>query len=81
MWRLGEDKYARVRRTSAFYNLLTQWERGKTSFSGGRTERVRMNMVDMSRHLGFNVQVMQVPLIALCHFIWTTTYMVDGLPL
>ena len=32
-----------------------------------------MNMVDMSLHLGFNVQVMQVPLIASCYFIGNTT--------
>ena len=57
---LGEHAYTQVRRTSAFYNLLNQWEEGKTRFEGGVDERVRLNMVDVSRHLGFDISTMQV---------------------
>ena len=61
---LGKEEFGRVCRTSAFYSLLTQWEQGKTSFAGGHAEQVRLNMVDISRRLGFDKRKMQVALIA-----------------
>ncbi|CAN0394569.1 unnamed protein product, partial [Hapterophycus canaliculatus] len=48
---IGEEAFGKVRHTSTFYHLLTKWEEGKTAFGGGRDERVRLNMVEVSQHL------------------------------
>ncbi|CAN0052936.1 unnamed protein product, partial [Hapterophycus canaliculatus] len=52
---IGEDAFAKVRHTSILYRLLTKWEEGKIAFRGRRDDRVRLNMVDVSQHLGFDL--------------------------
>eukprot|EP00903_Cladosiphon_okamuranus_P013447 g12524.t1 len=54
----GEEQYTQVRQTSSFYSLLAQWEEGKTGFSGNGG-RVRLNMLEVSRHLDININKMQ----------------------
>lgn len=76
---LGDDEYARVRRTSAFYNLLTQWEQGKTAFGDEDTERVRLNMVDIARQLNLDANMMQVR--HLQGFFSSIIHMLHGAPL
>lgn len=49
---LGADNFEGVRHSSALCALLTQWEDGKTRFCGGREEQIRLNLVEIARHLG-----------------------------
>eukprot|EP00903_Cladosiphon_okamuranus_P013451 g12527.t1 len=56
---LGEQHFDQVRHTVAFYNLLKEWEEGKTAFGGGENDRVRLNMVHLSRRVGLNAETMQ----------------------
>eukprot|EP00752_Nemacystus_decipiens_P002187 g2082.t1 len=56
---LGDGYYAQVQGTSSFYNLLKQWEEGKTTFRGGEDERIRVNMVGISRHVRIDAYKMQ----------------------
>lgn len=57
---IGHEDFANMRHTSTFYNLLAKWEEGKTAFGGGRDERVRLNMVEVSHHLGLGLNRLQV---------------------
>ena len=57
---LGEQHYSQVRRTKAFYKFLNQWEEGKTRFGGGKKDRVRLNMVEVSRVVGLDPNKIQV---------------------
>lgn len=57
---IGAEYFDRVRHTTAFYVLTTQWEMGKTEFGGGDQDRVRLNMVDISRQLDIDATAMEV---------------------
>eukprot|EP00903_Cladosiphon_okamuranus_P013449 g12525.t2 len=56
---LGEKLFAQARRTTTFSKLLMQWEEGKTMFGGGKDERVRLNMANLSRVVDLDENVMQ----------------------
>lgn len=58
---IGEEPYIKIRRTSKFYNVLTQWEEQKTRFGGKENEVVSLNMVGFAEEpLGYDRAKMQV---------------------
>lgn len=83
---LGDERYERVEHTSAFLDILQQWEDRKTKFRGDRDERLGLNLLKVAKLNKMNADGLQVKSVTLTLFstkflwekacVWTTQVMV-----